>query len=81
MIINHIALIGVSTKIKKAPTKQPINAPTNGIKAVNAINTPIINAYGILKIVIATTNKAPNMTASTHCPVRNFEKLRYSIER
>ena len=33
---------------------------------VKAINTPIIKAYGILKIVMATTNNAPKITASTH---------------
>ena len=75
IITNQRALIGVSTNIKKAPTKQPIKAPTNGIKAVNAIRTPIIKAYGILKIVMATTNKHPKITASTHCPVKNLEKL------
>ena len=34
------ALIGLTINIRNAPTAQPINAPTIGIKAVKAINTP-----------------------------------------
>ena len=41
-----------------APTKHPINAPTIGINAVNAINVPTINAYGIPKITMAITKSA-----------------------
>ena len=36
------ALIGLTIKMRKAPTKIPINAPKMGIKAVNPISVAII---------------------------------------
>ena len=44
----------------------PIKAPKIGINAVNAIKTPIKNAYGIPKILSITTNMHPRITASRH---------------
>ena len=55
--------------------QHPINAPTIGISAVNAISTPIITAYGILKIDIVMINMTPIITASRHCPVIKLEKF------
>ena len=75
-IINKIACLGLTMKIKKQPTAHPIKAPKIGINAVKAIKVPIKSAYGILKILSVTTNILPRITASTHCPVRKFANVR-----
>ena len=70
------ACFGSIVRIRNAPTKQPMNAPKMGISAVKAINTPTRIAKGKRKTVIATKNIKPNITASRHCPVRKFVKIR-----
>ena len=62
-------------RIRSTPIAQPINAPTIGMSAVNAISTEISIAYGSPKIVIVTKNIRPKMQASRHCPEMNFEKV------
>ena len=76
---NISALTGLTIRIRKAPTTAPIKAPTTGISAVTAIRTPIISAYGSLRIVRVTTKSAPSTSASMHCPVMNDVKFLSSI--
>ena len=48
------------------PTLAPRIAPMIGINAPNAVTTPIIEAYGIRKIVIPIKHEIPKMAASLH---------------
>ena len=73
MTINQIDLIGLTAQINKAPITNVINAPTNGINAVIHSITEIINANGILNIVINTKHNIPINIASVHCPDKKFE--------
>ena len=67
-IINHNALIGLTTTINNAAIPVPINAPNTGIKAVNPTNTEDVNAYGILRIFIPIKQSIPKIQASNNCP-------------
>ena len=42
--MNHSAFQGSSMAMSRAPTAQPMKAPTMGIRAVRAMRTPTSNA-------------------------------------
>ena len=69
------AFTGLSKRIRKAPIKQAMKAPTIGRRAENITTTPIITAYGILIIDNSTINIIPSIIASRHWPVMKEEKL------
>ena len=75
-MINKIACLGLTIKIKKQPIPHPMKAPKIGTKAVNAISTPIKSAYGMRKRLNVMTNMLPSITASRHCPVRKLANVR-----
>ena len=67
--------MGLTIRIKNAPTAVPIKAPKMGISAVKPTRTEIIAAYGIRKISIPAKHKIPMMIASVNWPVIKLLKI------
>ena len=78
---NQIALIGLSTKIRKAPIAVPINGPNTGINAVAAIMQETMMAYGIRKMSMPIKQRTPISNTSVHCPATKLEKALFVSTR